>query len=186
MKIGFSGFHASGKTTTAHEIVAKIKKRSVTCSLVSGAARSSRRLAVGDKSLDMHLEVIGLQLVQEMRASQNVKHLVSDRTMLDYLAYGECRGIASSGGKELFQSTKLLCGSYLRSYDVIFIVDGSFGNADFDKARVASDVTESEFMLSLNRLVKEFDINELVHRLPASELTSRAWDWVQERLDKPT
>ena len=183
MKIGFSGYHASGKTTAAHEIVAQIKRSSYTCSLVTGAARSSRRLAAGDFGVDMHLEIIGLQLVLELRASQNSTHVVCDRTMLDYLAYGECRNLASSELGELFSSAKGFCRSYLRSFDAIFIVDGSFGNVDFDEARVVNDVLEAEFMMSLNRLVEEFGIQEMVHVSPANELSSRVSAWVQKRFE---
>src|SRR6056297_1690981 len=182
MKIGFSGFSASGKTSSAHELLARIKKRSVTCSLVSGAARSSRRLASKDFSLDMHLEVIGRQLVQETSVSNDTEYTICDRTLLDYIAYGECRGLDESAQSDLFLSMKDFCGHYVRTYDVIFIVEGSFGNQDMDNARVANDVRELDFMRSLNRMVDEFNIRDRCVQVDPSDLSSEAWSWVQQSL----
>lgn len=179
MKIGFSGFSASGKTSAAHELVANIKKRSVTCAFVSGAARSSRKLTSGDLSLDMHLEVIGRQLVKETSVSIGTEYIVCDRTMLDYLAYGECRGMCESEHSELFLSMKDFCKRWMRTYDVIFIVNGSFGNRDLDNARVANDVVEKDFMHSLNRMVDAFEIRDRTVQVTPADLSSEAWAWVQ-------
>ena len=181
MKIGFSGFSASGKTSAAHELVAKIKKRSATCSLISGAARSSWKLASGDTSLDMHLEVIGRQLIQETSVSNNTEYTICDRTMLDYLAYGECRGLGEIEHRDLFLSMKDFCRHFMRTYDVIFVVEGSFGNREMDNARLVNDVLEQDFMQSLNRLVDEFDIRDRSVQVAPSDLSSEAWSWVQRR-----
>lgn len=181
MKIGFSGFSASGKTSSAHELVAKIKKRSNTCSLISGAARSSWKLASGDTSLDVHLEVIGRQLVQETSVSNNTEYTICDRTMLDYLAYGECRGLGEIEHRDLFLSMKDFCRHFMRTYDVIFVVEGSFGNRDLDNARLVNDVLEQDFMQSLNRLIDEFDIRDRSVQVAPYDLSSEAWSWVQRR-----
>ncbi|MDO5758374.1 MAG: AAA family ATPase [Rhodobacterales bacterium] len=184
MKIGFSGFSASGKTSAAHELVAKIKKRSATCSLVSGAARSSWRLAAGDISLDMHLEVIGRQLAQETSISYKTEYTICDRTMLDYLAYGECRGLGENEHRELFLSMRDFCRHFMRTYDIIFVVEGSFGNRDMDDARLVNDVLEKDFMQSLNRIVDEFDLRDRSVQVAPPDLSREAWSWVQQSLNR--
>ena len=104
MKIGFSGFQGSGKTTAAHRLVSELKLASRTCNLVSGAARSSRRLLLGDLSLDTHLEIIGAQLMMEAQALQFAQIAVCDRTVLDYVAYGRCRGLHNGPTSAVFDS----------------------------------------------------------------------------------
>lgn len=183
MKVGFSGFSASGKTAAAHELVSKIKRNAVTCSLISGAARSSRQLALNNISLDMHLEVIGRQLVQETGLSNDTDYMICDRTMLDYLAYGECRGLSDGQYREIFLSMKNFCRHYMRTYDVIFVVEGSFGNQDMDQARLINDVLENDFMRSLNQMVNDFGLCDRSIRVAPSDLSMEAWSWVKRSLD---
>lgn len=182
MKIAFSGFHGCGKTTSSLELCAWIKRESRTCNLVSGAARSSRRLLAGDFSIDMHLEVIGMQVVQEVQSSQYSDFVVCDRSMLDYLAYGKSRGLEIGPSSEIFLGLKEFMRPFTRTYDAIFVIDGVYDDRDGDELRSAKDVDYCAFHRSLNEVITEFGLEDTVHRVKIDSALQFAKRIIQQSL----
>ena len=179
MKIAFSGFQGSGKTTAAHKLVAELKSASRTCNLVSGAARSSRRLLVGDVSLETHLEIIGAQLAMEAQALQFAEFAVCDRTVLDYIAYGRCRGLHKGSTSTLFEAASEFCRSYAQTYQVIIFGGGTFSKRDFDPMRRVSDVSEQCFNKELNDLLGSLAPTTQVIPVRSGNLFTCADDWLR-------
>ncbi len=183
MKIGFSGFQGSGKTTAAHRLVSELKLASKTCNLVSGAARSSRRLLLGDVSLDTHLEIIGAQLMMEAQALHFAEIAVCDRTVLDYVAYGRCRGLHKGPSSAVFDSVSEFCKTYAQTYQVIFLVKGSFPKQDDDHTRRVGDVSEQCFEKEMSELVAVLAPSTQLVVTSSSELFLSSVEWLKRSDD---
>jgi len=178
MKIGFAGFQRTGKTTAAHRLVSEIKLSTRTCNLVSGAARSSRRLLLRDLGLDTHLEIIGTQIAMEAQAGQFSDFVVCDRTVLDYVAYGRCRGLHIGPTGVIFRSISDFCQSYAQTYDVIFIVKGTLSNRDGDQSRKVEDVGEGCFDREIACLTEPLGPRVKLVATSSDELLDTALDWL--------
>jgi len=180
MKIAFSGFQGSGKTTAAHRLVAELKSASRTCNLVSGAARSSRRLLLGDVSLEAHLEIIGAQLAMEAQALQFAEIAVCDRCILDYIAYGRCRGLNKGSASALFEAASEFCRNFAQTYQVIFFAAGTFSEHDCDPLRRASDVSEQCFNIEMTDLLASLAPTTQVIPVKFGSLFTCAEDWLRQ------
>lgn len=180
MKIAFSGFQGSGKTTAAHRLVAELKSASRTCNLVSGAARSSRRLLLGDVSLETHLEIIGAQLVMEAQSLQFAEIAVCDRTVLDYIAYGRCRGLHKGSKSALFDAASEFCRSYAQTYQVIIFAEDSFSKNDCDPLRRVNDVSEQCFRGEMRDFLASLASPTRVISVSSEDLFTCANDWLMQ------
>lgn len=86
--IAFGGIHSSGKTTGVFEMVAEMKKLGINAWPIVDVARTAR-LPINEKGSWVTQEVIAHRMgVQLLEAAAKHEVVVSDRTMLDCLAYG--------------------------------------------------------------------------------------------------
>lgn len=174
VKLALTGFHGSGKTTAALELCSWLKKKSITANLVSGSARSSHGLLLRDFSLSMHLEVVALQIVSEIRSMRFSQFTICDRSLLDFLAYGVSRSLPNADGSDIFQGLMEFSASYLRTYSKILILRGTYGNSDNDPNRTAPDVSIECYEAALDYLIDRLQIEDIVVKIPCQNGLSEA------------
>jgi ABC-type dipeptide/oligopeptide/nickel transport system ATPase component len=118
-----TGASGAGKTTLCHAATAALKKIGINAGMVHEAARDSQYLHAGDRSLAMHVEVLGLHISNEMRARRMHRVVVCDRSVVDFLTYAELRFGAPVKREDaiLFAYLQSAAQSYARLYDHIFV-----------------------------------------------------------------
>jgi nicotinamide riboside kinase len=179
VKIAISGFQGSGKTTLCHEVIAKLKRQSYHCAFVTESARSSHLLLKQQYTIDMHLEIIGLQLANEMRAVNRSSITVCDRSLLDFLAYADCRGLFESPGYELLNGILEFGKAYLKTYNIIFLMSGTHGNLDHDPARKMGEMASGDFDTSIRRFIDVAGVGDRVLEVPIEGQLEFILDWFE-------
>jgi len=118
-----TGAPGAGKTTLCHATTAALKKIGINAGMVHEAARDSQYLHAGDRSLAMHVEVLGLHISNEMRARRMHHVVVCDRSVIDFLTYAELRFGAPVGRADeiLFACLQSAARDYATLYDHIFV-----------------------------------------------------------------
>jgi AAA domain-containing protein len=118
-----TGASGAGKTTLCHATTAALKKIGINAGMVHEAARDSQYLHAGDRSLAMHVEVLGLHISNEMRARRMHRVVVCDRSVVDFLTYAELRFGAPVKREDaiLFACLQSAADNYARLYDHIFV-----------------------------------------------------------------
>jgi len=118
-----TGASGAGKTTLCHATTAALKKIGINAGMVHEAARDSQYVHAGDRSLAMHVEVLGLHISNEMRARRMHRVVVCDRSVVDFLTYAELRFGAPVKREDaiLFECLKSAAHNYARLYDHIFV-----------------------------------------------------------------
>ena len=118
-----TGASGAGKTTLCHATTAALKKIGINAGMVHEAARDSQYVHAGDRSLAMHVEVLGLHISNEMRARRMHRVVVCDRSVVDFLTYAELRFGAPLKGADanLFALLKSAADNYAILYDHIFV-----------------------------------------------------------------
>lgn len=153
-----SGCHGSGKTTLCHSVVAKLKRQHVNIGMVSESARSSHYLIGGDKSPEMHLEVMALHVVNEMRAFRMYDVIIADRSIFDFIAYAKVR-FPTDFSENLFTGAICkLAESYKDFYSLIFLTSGSYGNPERDLLRAKEITAAQEFDAALRDVLKIYQV----------------------------
>jgi len=90
--IAFAGIHSSGKTAGVLEMVSELKKRSINAWFVVDVARTVR-LPLNEKGNWLTQEVIAHRMaVQLLEAASKHDVVITDRTLLDCLAYNLAAG----------------------------------------------------------------------------------------------
>jgi len=89
MKIGVSGTHGTGKSYTLYELANKykIKYPNKEVTVVTEVARQCPFEINQDASLNAQIWMISKQTQMELEAENNCDIVVTDRTIIDYLAY---------------------------------------------------------------------------------------------------
>lgn len=155
--VAFSGSHGSGKTTACHEVLAALKKRNVNAGLVTESARSSHFLISGNKSPEMHIEVFGLHLLNEMRAQRIYSLVLCDRSVFDFVCYAKIRFPSYDNDQEHFKMRAMhaFAREYRKNYDLLFLTSRSYGNPEGDVIRSNELVDPVHFDLTLRSILRE-------------------------------
>lgn len=160
-KFAVSGCHGSGKTTLCHAVFADLKRQSISCGLVSEAARQSYLLMSGDKSEKMHVEILGLHTVAEMRQQFFHSLVLSDRSVFDFIAYARCRFLSTLQTSQLLRSMNAFIHEYSTTYDAIFVMRGSYGNPESDKIRGGEQIEFAQFDEELRTAMKDAGVEPI-------------------------
>ena len=129
MRIGFSGTHGVGKTT-----IANLVSKELDIPLLSEVARSisEQGFLIASKnsvtSTQAQLAIFGMQMLEEQRLYPNY---VSDRTMLDALAYTDTLCSYDNILCNMYTSLENFVLEYVKNmYDIIFYVPIRFDVVD--------------------------------------------------------
>lgn len=170
-----SGAHGTGKTTLVHSVVAKLKRRGIHAGAVHEVARGSHYLLAGKRSIEMHLEVMGLHLAEEMRASREYDVVIADRSMLDFLAFARAR----FGNRHCEKYTGALSSfvhAYAHTYQCVFVTSSSYPDEPKDSIRSQENVVGSDFFHHLMGVISETNVCSRV--LPGDECGEGIADYI--------
>lgn len=116
MKIGISGTHGTGKSYTLYELANKYKidypNKEVT--VITEVARQCPFEINQNASLKAQQWMISKQIQMEIEAEKNCDVVITDRTLVDYLAY------TKYGYREFFHRFLPYLKYYVSSYDKIY------------------------------------------------------------------
>ena len=114
--IAYSGVHGTGKTTSVYETAAEYKKRGLNVGIILETARKCPLpvLSVGCKKPDMmaQLWIYTRQIQEEIEASIHYDIVVTDRTVVDAIAYTRYFGYDS-----MLPAMRMM--AYSRVYDEV-------------------------------------------------------------------
>ncbi len=143
--VAFSGAHGTGKTTAVYEMATNLKKNQQTeVGVILEVARQCPYPIISKESStttkESQLWIFTAQIQAEMNAQRRYGCVVSDRTIIDTIAY-----TAASGMYGLAYAMKALAGEYARTaYKEIhfrtinehdYLVDDGIRNLNYDFRR---------------------------------------------------
>lgn len=126
----------------------------------------------------MHLEIISMHITAECRSQFKNRLTISDRSILDYVAYAKCRFLSSTDIIEL-DAINEIARVYSNSYDAIFLTNKFFGNSDNDPARIVDDVSREDFDDALYTLIRDYGLESRTHRIK-EDGAGHITNWISE------
>ncbi|MHA1368250.1 MAG: AAA family ATPase [Promethearchaeota archaeon] len=153
IKIGFSGAHATGKTTYSFMICADLKKEGYTVGKVQEIARDlPNGFKINEETdTDTQIYLAARQVEEEIKASKMYDIVVMDRTLLDiyiYAIYAYDRG--NMNGDHVTVINAML-GQWMRYYDVVFFCNIQKTNFNIDDGFRSTNV---DFQTDIDRIFK--------------------------------
>ena len=158
--VAISGSHGSGKTTLCYGLAAQLKKFNYNIGLVTESSRSSHYLIAGDKSIQMHLEILCNHVVRELQAARLYPLILCDRSVFDFLAYARVRFPTMHEKKNnyVYNTLESVCREFRTHYAQVLLTAGSFGNPEGDIVRSTELVPPKEFDLTLRGVLSDFSV----------------------------
>lgn len=123
--IGISGTHGTGKTSLLWRLGSKLIEKGENVSMIEEGARLSPLPINSKGTLDTQLWMIGYQLNQEATRLGKTSWVLSDRTIVDLIAYGEYT-LEATNPKDAWILNKMKLGLVeivRRNYDLILVPD---------------------------------------------------------------
>lgn len=153
LRFALAGLHGSGKTTLCHEIVADLRKTGINATVAAETARESLFLMARDIKPEMEIEILGLQLVEEMRSARHGDVVLCDRCALDTVAYTVARfqrDRLSVNELAMVDAIDAFGRAYMKTYTAIFFLPdqlnhGATGDAFRDNDTVSADLVRAAF-----------------------------------------
>jgi len=127
IKIGLTGIHSSGKTTVFNEL--KRLEAFEKFSFIDGPARKLKNegININEAADDVAQVMLVNRTVEGIFKPGNT---VSDRTLIDAMAYTECLFGMNKISKNVHDYVSLIFNQYINTYDVIFISKPEFNMVD--------------------------------------------------------
>jgi len=155
MKIAFVGTHGTGKTTLAHELVMKLKKKGVDAGFMSEVARNCPFPINQETTRKSQVWITLNQIIRELEAEVHCDTLVSDRSVLD----GYCYYVRKFGRAQFLEE---LIKVHLKTYDYIIRVPVRKGFLIKDKVRSTDERFQKEVDEVFDKMLKEFKVKHIV------------------------
>lgn len=155
MKIAFVGTHGTGKTTLAHELVMKLKKKGVDAGFMSEVARNCPFPINEETTRKSQVWIILSQIIKELEAEKHNDTIVSDRSVLD----GYCYYVRKFGRAQFLEE---LIKVHLKTYDYIIRVPIRKGFLIKDKVRSTDEEFQKDVDKVFDRMLKEFKVKHIV------------------------
>jgi len=130
-KIAFIGTHGSGKTTLAHELVVKLKKKSKNVEFLPEIVRDCPFPVNEGATKKAQLWVLFMQIIKEFEKEEKADFLICDRSILDPYVY-----YVRKFGRLKFIEPLVI--NHLKTYDLLikvpirenFLINDNFRSID--------------------------------------------------------
>lgn len=158
--IAISGAHGVGKTTAVYELAAELKKKARgEVGVITEVARECPYPVMaktrGKASLEAQMWIFTAQIQREMEARRLYPHVISDRCLLDCIAY-----TIVSGHRVLAKAMEGLARMYVpQAYDVIYFRSLDGRTPPDDGFRALDSRIRGEVEYHLLGLFEKFSIN---------------------------
>ncbi len=154
MKIAFIGTHGTGKTTLAHELVSKLKKRGIDAGFLSEVARGCPFPLNENTTKKSQIWIILSQIIKEMELEEKCSCLVGDRSVLD----GYCYYVNKFGEAKFLEP---IIKKHLQTYTHLIRIPIRKGMLTKDKVRSTDEKFQKDIDKQFDRLLKKFKIKHL-------------------------
>lgn len=125
--VAVEGPHGAGKTTLVMAVTAHLKSRGVNAVALPEVTRSSpfveEAAIFGGRpySISSQLQLFGAQLAEEQLLARHHEVVISDRSILNPIAYGRML-LSDARSREILTALEIFARSYARTYDTVFLV----------------------------------------------------------------
>lgn len=154
MKIGMIGCQGSGKTTKAFELCYELKKEGLDVQYVLELARKCP-FDINKDSVDKtEYWIIGKTLEEEQEITGDI--VITDRTLLDNLAYG------LYFHKDKFESLKPFVKEYMKTYDLIFLMEPNDDYLIDDGVRDTNKQFRDDIDKTIIDLINELNVSVII------------------------
>ena len=183
LKVAIVGAHGQGKTTLCHALVAELKRMGANAVLARESARESHYLLRQRIEPAMEIEILGLQLVEEVRANLDADVVICDRSVLDTVAYFRARFPNSSCTVARMYSSAITAFStvYISSYDLVILIEGAGMHVTPDSLRDSDTLSPSDANFHLTEIMQEWGIEPMC--LPRDRALVEILKKIQQMLD---
>ncbi|HEY0329884.1 MAG TPA: AAA family ATPase [Rhodopseudomonas sp.] len=162
-RFAISGIHGSGKTTLCHAVVARLRESGLNAVVAPESARQSLLLAGRHLSIEMEIEVLGLQIAEEMRAGLSAQIVVGDRSVIDTYAYSLARfSELDARGCSFMDAIFDFGRSYVKTYDLIFYLPvRAFPKTMNDALRDTDPVVDLEVLSGFEKAFSGWNVDAI-------------------------
>ena len=162
MKIAFMGTHGTGKTTLAHELISKLKKKGIDAGFLGEIARRCPFPINENTTKKSQIWIILNKIIQELEAEEKADVLISDRSILD----GYCYYVNKFGRSKILEPLVL---EHLKTYSLLIRVPIRRGFLKKDKVRSTNEKFQKEIDTQFNKLLKRLKIKHICLKREESE-----------------
>lgn len=162
MKIAAIGTHGTGKSTLVSHLAALLKQKHRNKSVITLEENVRKIAKLTDNRLNTTLFqklAISDQLYRELTTETIHDIIITDRTLLDYIIYGQVDGIKIS------DTYKTLAIEHMTTFDKVYFV-----RPDNLKSTIADDGFRDTNKTYRNQIDQEFETMILKHKISCSEL----------------
>jgi len=150
-KIAFIGTHGVGKTTLAHELVSKLKRKGVDADFLGEIARKCPFPINEQASKKTQIWIILSQIIGEIEEEGKSEFLVCDRSVLDgYCYYADKFGISGV--------IEPIVAEHMKTYDCLVKLPIRQGFLKKDKIRSVDSGFQKRIEVMMNKLLKRLEI----------------------------
>ena len=164
MKIAFLGTHGTGKTTLAHELVAKFKKQGIDAGFLNEVARRCPFPLNEEATKKSQVWIILSQIIAEMEAEEGCEALVCDRSVLD----GYCYYVNKFGRSPVLEA---LVREHLKTYSRLIRVPIREGLLQKDKVRSTNLKFQKDVDDQFNKFTKLFELEDKIQPIKKEKLS---------------
>jgi adenylate kinase family enzyme len=154
MKIAFIGTHGTGKTTLAHELVSKLKKRGIDAGFISEIARNCPFPLNENTTKKSQIWIILSQIIKELEKEEKYATVISDRSVLD----GYCYYVNKFGRSRILEP---IVKEHLKTYDYLIRIPIKKEFLKKDKLRSVNKEFQKKVDEKFDFLLKEFKIKHM-------------------------
>ena len=161
-KIAFIGTHGTGKTTLAHELVTKLKKKGIDAEFLGEIAKTCPFPINEGTTKKSQVWIILNQIIQELEAEEKTSLLICDRSVLD----GYCYYVNKFGRSSFLEPIVL---KHLGTYSHLIKVPIREGFLKKDKIRSTNENFQKDIDTQFNKLLKRLKIKHICLKREESE-----------------
>lgn len=159
-RFAISGIHGSGKTTLCHAVVARLRESGVNAALAPESARQSLLLAGRLISIEMEIEILGLQIAEEMRAGFSADVVISDRSVIDTYAYSLARfPELNNEGRNFLNAIAHFGQTYAKSYKSIFFLPSRLPGSTADALRDTDPIVDRQVISAFEKVIADWNVD---------------------------
>ncbi|WP_067475245.1 AAA family ATPase [Actinomadura hibisca] len=185
--IAVEGTHASGKTTLVHALTSYYREHNVHVTCTDEPARSSPFMEEivlhGNGTFDRaaELDAFGAQLTTHLRAARNQRLLITDKTLLNVVAYA--RLLLPPGDQRLVDAMQQLAAAAAPMYDAIFYTSDTYDPRQ-PGDRFRDKVADLQHAMDETLRQTAYETGLPLIEVPQGLTTCQRVAWISARLDQ--